>query len=61
MERALINLSFVQTKPNETSKSTVAYLAKEESETGIKCIPFNDMLVKAPDASPMDFCALLVY
>ena len=39
------------------SQSTTAYLAKKESETGIKYIPFDGIPVKSPDASPMDFCA----
>ena len=40
-----------------TSTSTTAYLAKKESETGIKCIPLDEIPVKSPDASPMDFRA----
>ncbi|GFW37488.1 uncharacterized protein TNCV_860951 [Trichonephila clavipes] len=40
------------------SKSTTAYLAKKESETGIKCIPFDEVRVKSPYASAMDFCVL---
>ena len=42
---------------SHTSKSTATYLAKKELETGIKCIPFNEIPVKSPDAYPMDFCA----
>ena len=38
------------------SKSTTAYLAKEELKTGIKCITLNDTLVKPLDVSPMNFC-----
>ena len=41
---------------SHTSKSTVAYLAKEESEIGMKFIPFNDIPIESPDVSPMDFC-----
>ena len=41
---------------NHKSKSTVAYLAKKESEIGIKCIPLNDICVKPPETSPMNFC-----
>ncbi|GFW44624.1 hypothetical protein TNCV_4481691 [Trichonephila clavipes] len=40
-----------------TSKSTVIYLANNESEIGIKCIPFDEIPVKSPGASPMDLCA----
>lgn len=40
-----------------TFKSTAAYLVKEESEARIKCIPFDEIPVKSPDASQMDFCA----
>ncbi|GFU83653.1 hypothetical protein TNCV_1411911 [Trichonephila clavipes] len=39
------------------SKSTAAYLAKNESEAGIKCITFEEIPVKSFDASPTDFCA----
>ncbi|GFW96636.1 uncharacterized protein TNCV_2846931 [Trichonephila clavipes] len=42
---------------SHTSKSIAAYLAKKESETGIKCIPFDEISVKSHDASPTDFCA----
>ncbi|GFW80550.1 uncharacterized protein TNCV_2416521 [Trichonephila clavipes] len=44
---------------SHTSKSTAAYLAKKESETGIKCIRFDEMHVKSPYASAMDFCAFV--
>ena len=40
------------------SKSTTVYLAKKESETGIKCIPFDEIPVKSSDASPIDFCVV---
>ncbi|GFY01293.1 uncharacterized protein TNCV_5077601 [Trichonephila clavipes] len=33
---------------NHTSKSTAAYSGKKESETGIKCIPFDEI--------PLRFC-----
>ena len=39
------------------SKSTTTYLAKKEPETRIKCISFDEISVKWPEASPMDFCA----
>ncbi|GFV59020.1 uncharacterized protein TNCV_1814091 [Trichonephila clavipes] len=42
---------------SHTSKSTAAYLPKTESETGIKCIPFDEIGVKSLYASAMDFCA----
>ncbi|GFY20249.1 retrovirus-related Pol polyprotein from transposon 412 [Trichonephila clavipes] len=38
---------------SNTPKSTTTYLAKKESKTGIKCIPFDDI----PAASTMNFCA----
>lgn len=41
---------------SHTSKSTRAYLTRMEEETGIRAIPFEDIPVKSPDASPMDFC-----
>ncbi|GFX82530.1 hypothetical protein TNCV_2166781 [Trichonephila clavipes] len=40
-----------------TSKSTAAYLANKESETGIKCILINETYVKLPYASAMNLCA----
>ncbi|GFS61480.1 uncharacterized protein TNCV_4312031 [Trichonephila clavipes] len=39
------------------SKSTAAYSAKKESETGINCIIFDETHVKSPCVSEMDFCA----
>ena len=42
---------------SHTSKSTTTYLAKKESETEIKCIPFGEIPVKSHEASRMDFCA----
>lgn len=42
---------------SHTSRSTVAYLQQLHQETGIRAIPFEDIPVKSPDASPMDFCA----
>ena len=45
---------------SHTSKSTTAYLVKKESKTGIKCIPLNEIPVKLPDASSMDFCAFVL-
>ncbi len=42
---------------SQTSKSTAAYLPNKESEIGIKCILFNEIPVKPPDTSPIDFCA----
>ncbi|GFV96414.1 uncharacterized protein TNCV_2869911 [Trichonephila clavipes] len=43
--------------PSRTFKLTAAYLAKEESETRIKCIPFDEIRIKSPYLSAMDFCA----
>ncbi|GFU65219.1 hypothetical protein TNCV_2134241 [Trichonephila clavipes] len=40
-----------------TSKSTAAFLAKKESETGIKLIPFHETPAKSPNASSTEFCA----
>ncbi|GFU87782.1 hypothetical protein TNCV_3229431 [Trichonephila clavipes] len=58
MEKTLIKLSFQMDKASgHTSKSAAVYLAKKESETGIKCIPFDEICVKSSDASPMYFCA----
>lgn len=53
----MIKLSFIWTK--HQSKSTAAYLANKESETGIKCTPFNKISVKSPDASLIDFCTFV--
>ena len=42
---------------SHTSASTRHFLGEMERETGIHSIPFSDIPVKSPDASPMDFCA----
>ncbi|GFU83229.1 uncharacterized protein TNCV_3738401 [Trichonephila clavipes] len=42
---------------SHVSKSTAAYLAKNESGTGIKCILFNEIRVKSSYTSAMDFNA----
>ncbi|GFS87476.1 uncharacterized protein TNCV_207871 [Trichonephila clavipes] len=42
---------------SRTSKSKAAYSTNKESETEIRCIPFGEIPVKSPDASPMDFSA----
>ncbi|GFV99550.1 uncharacterized protein TNCV_5079141 [Trichonephila clavipes] len=42
---------------SHTSKSTATYLAKKESETGMKYIPFDEIHIKSPYASAMNFCA----
>ncbi|GFX28546.1 transposase [Trichonephila clavipes] len=42
---------------SNTFNSNATYLAKRESEIGIKCIPSDEILVKSPVASPMNFCA----
>ncbi|GFT30226.1 hypothetical protein TNCV_3466831 [Trichonephila clavipes] len=34
---------------SHASKSTARYLAKQESETGKKCIPYDEIPVKSPD------------
>lgn len=41
---------------SHTSASTAAYLATLQEETQIRAIPFTDIPVKSPDASPLDFC-----
>jgi hypothetical protein len=41
---------------SHTSKTTRKYLREMEETTGIRSIPFEDIPVKSPDASPMDFC-----
>ncbi|GFY18670.1 hypothetical protein TNCV_2398941 [Trichonephila clavipes] len=47
---------YVDQVSSHMSKSTATYLAKKESETGIKCIPFDEILVKPFGVSPKDFC-----
>ncbi|GFX06191.1 transposable element Tcb1 transposase [Trichonephila clavipes] len=42
------------------SKSTAAHLAKKESKPEIKCIPLNEILVKSPDASSIDFSSFVL-
>lgn len=42
---------------SHTSASTRVFLRRMEEETGIHSIPFEEIPVKSPDASPMDFCA----
>ena len=42
---------------SHTSRSTRLFLQHMADETGIRAIPFTDIPVKSPDASPMDFCA----
>ncbi|GFX91186.1 uncharacterized protein TNCV_1246011 [Trichonephila clavipes] len=42
---------------SHTFESTAAYLEKKESETEIKCIPFDEIPVTPLAFSPMDFCA----
>ncbi|GFV53070.1 uncharacterized protein TNCV_4644291 [Trichonephila clavipes] len=47
--------------PSHTSESKAAYLEKKKkSETGVKCIPFDETRVKSPYASPKDFCVFLL-
>jgi hypothetical protein len=41
---------------SHTAKSTQAYMTRMATETGIRAIPYSDIPVKSPDASPMDFC-----
>lgn len=41
---------------SHTARSTVAYMKEMEKETGIHAIPYSEIPVKSPDASPMDFC-----
>ena len=42
---------------SHTSKTTRSFMNRMQNETGINAIPFEDIPVKSPDASPMDFCA----
>lgn len=42
---------------SHTSKLTFVYLAEKQSEIGIKFTPLNEIPMKSPDASPIDFCA----
>jgi len=42
---------------SHTAASTRLYMEQMQDETGIHSIPFDDIPVKSPDASPMDFCA----
>ncbi|GFX72434.1 hypothetical protein TNCV_1253881 [Trichonephila clavipes] len=42
---------------SQTSKSTATDLAKKEPETRTQCIPFDEIRVKSPYTSVMDFCA----
>lgn len=41
---------------SHTSRSTQRFLQQMATDTGIQAIPFQDIPVKSPDASPMDFC-----
>ncbi|GFV59015.1 transposable element Tcb2 transposase [Trichonephila clavipes] len=41
---------------SHTSKSNASYLPKNESEIGIKRIPFDEIRVKSPYASAMSLC-----
>ncbi|PRD18428.1 UNVERIFIED_CONTAM: hypothetical protein NCL1_60596 [Trichonephila clavipes] len=38
-------------------KLAATYLTNEESETGIKCILFDEIRIKSPYVSAIDFCA----
>ncbi|GFV17723.1 hypothetical protein TNCV_4407571 [Trichonephila clavipes] len=40
-----------------SSHMSKSYLAKKDSETGIKCIKFDEIPVKSSEASPTDFYA----
>ncbi|GBL89123.1 hypothetical protein AVEN_255253-1 [Araneus ventricosus] len=40
---------------SHTSKSTTAFV--EKNDTGIAYIPFQHILAKSPEVSPMDYCA----
>ncbi|GFX21611.1 hypothetical protein TNCV_1400251 [Trichonephila clavipes] len=51
-------LSFIWTDSSHPSKSPTAVdLSKKLSQTGIKCIPLDEILVKLPDNSSMNFSA----
>jgi hypothetical protein len=41
---------------SHTSRSSLAFYREMEEATGIQAIPFNEVPVKSPDASPMDYC-----
>ncbi|KAJ4445255.1 hypothetical protein ANN_07056 [Periplaneta americana] len=41
---------------SHTSRASLAYYNRKSVETGINVIPFNNIPVKSPDASPMNFC-----
>ncbi|GFS53046.1 hypothetical protein TNCV_331521 [Trichonephila clavipes] len=53
MEKLTKSWSHMDKASSHTSNSIVAYLAKKGSETGIKCILFDEIPVKSPDASQM--------
>ena len=42
---------------SHTARSSLRYYSRKSNETGLHVIPFSDIPVKSPDASPMDFCA----
>ena len=42
---------------SHTSTSTLRFLEDIEQKTRIHAVPYSDILVKSPDAAPMDFCA----
>ncbi|GFV73033.1 hypothetical protein TNCV_3951741 [Trichonephila clavipes] len=52
MERTLKKLRFIWPKSHVYVKCP--YIAKKESETGIRCTKFDEIPAKSPDASPMN-------
>ncbi|GFW54356.1 hypothetical protein TNCV_3703161 [Trichonephila clavipes] len=44
---------------SHTPKSTASYLVKKESETGMEPIPFDEIPVKSPNASPIPDCVTI--
>ncbi|GFW06151.1 hypothetical protein TNCV_36271 [Trichonephila clavipes] len=57
LPKAIEQLNSVTLIFTPTSKSNAVYLAEKESRAEIKCISFNEIHVKSPYASPMDFSA----
>lgn len=46
---------------SHTSGVTLRFLERMVQETEIYAIPFSNIPVKSPDASPMDFCAFVLW
>lgn len=41
---------------SHTARTTQDYCRRMQEQTGIQTIPYSEIPVKSPDASPMDFC-----